>query len=287
MYTPAFTRVKLGLALSVSLMLTACATSQNTAMQTADAEAVAKQALINQTAAGVIWTQQSGEYRALAYQAFNLATYAFDQAKVKRGQKKAVVVDLDETMIDNSPHAAWQVHHGQTFNPDTWTKWVEAKQARAIPGAVEFARHVVQNGGRMYYVSNRKTGAEYQPTVENLVALGFPDVNEKTLLLKDKSSNKDERFAIPAKDGYTVVLHVGDNLGDFAGEPTYHKSNAERRAFVDAHRGDFGVKYIMLPNPNYGDWEGGLADGYYKLSPAEQHDVRLRILDAWQPQMAQ
>lgn len=272
----------LALGLSAALLMAGCAQPDQGKAQAA-ADAAVKQALIGQTGSGVLWTQQSGEYRALAYQAFNVATMAYDQAKVKKGQKKAVVVDLDETMIDNSPHAAWQILNGQTFNPETWTKWVEAKQARAIPGAVEFARHVVSRGGKVYYVSNRKTGAEYQPTVDNLKALGFPDVTEQTLLLKDKSSNKDERFAMPAAQGYTVVLHVGDNLGDLAGEPTYRKSNADRRAFVDAHRADFGVKYIMLPNPNYGDWEGGLADGYYKLSPQEQQQVRESILDAWKP----
>ncbi|MDO4777416.1 MAG: 5'-nucleotidase, lipoprotein e(P4) family [Cardiobacteriaceae bacterium] len=272
----------LGFGLALALLLSGCAKTSPEQMQAA-ADDAAKSALIGQTAAGVLWTQQSGEYRALAYQAFNVATVAYDQAKVKKGQKKAVVVDLDETMIDNSPHAAWQVLNGKTFNPDTWTKWVEAKEARAIPGAVEFAHHVVNRGGKVYYVSNRKTGAEYQPTVDNLKALGFPDVTEQTLLLKEKSSNKDERFAVPATQGYTVVLYVGDNLGDFAGEPTYRKSNADRRAFVDAHRADFGVKYVVLPNPTYGDWEGGLADGYYKLTPQEQENVRRSILDAWKP----
>lgn len=272
----------LGFGLGLALLLSGCAKTSPEQMQAA-ADDAAKSALIGQTASGVLWTQQSGEYRALAYQAFNVATVAYDQAKVKKGQKKAVVVDLDETMIDNSPHAAWQILNGKTFNPETWTKWVEAKQARAIPGAVEFAHHVVNRGGKVYYVSNRKTGAEYQPTVDNLKALGFPDVTEQTLLLKEKSSNKDERFAVPATQGYTVVLYVGDNLGDFAGKPTYHKSNADRRAFVDAHRADFGVKYVVLPNPNYGDWEGGLADGYYKLTPQEQENVRRSILDAWKP----
>ena len=274
----------LTLGLLAALFVTACAPGKQEMADSAAADnAALHSALQNQNASSVIWMQQSGEYRALAYQAFNLATLAYDQAKVKKGQKKAVVVDLDETMIDNSPHAAWQVLNGQPFNPETWTRWVQAKQARAIPGAVDFAHHVIKRGGKIYYVSNRKTGEEYQPTVDNLKALGFPDVNEQTLLLKDKSSNKDERFAVPEAQGYRVVVYVGDNLGDFAGEPTYRKSNAERRAFVDTHRRDFGVKYVILPNPSYGDWEAGLADGYHKLTPQEQSAVRQNILDAWKP----
>ena len=67
--------------------------------------------LQQQAVLGINWMQESGEYDALAYQAFNTAKVAFDHAKVKKGKKKAVVVDLDETMIDNSPYAGWQIQN--------------------------------------------------------------------------------------------------------------------------------------------------------------------------------
>lgn len=80
--------------------------------------------------------------QALARQAFNVAKFAFDQSKATKGKKKAVVIDLDETMLDNSPYADRQFKNGQAFSGDTWTKWVDARQSGAVPGAVEFSNYV-------------------------------------------------------------------------------------------------------------------------------------------------
>lgn len=110
-----------------SLVLLAACSNQQAVEQANQAK------LQQQVAMGLIWTQQSGEYAALAHQAFNSAKMAFDHAKAKKGKKKAVVVDLDETMIDNSAYAGWQVQSGQGFSPKTWTKWVDARQSAAIP----------------------------------------------------------------------------------------------------------------------------------------------------------
>lgn len=89
-----------------SLVLLAACSNQQAVEQANQAK------LQQQVAMGLIWTQQSGEYAALAHQAFNSAKMAFDHAKAKKGKKKAVVVDLDETMIDNSAYAGWQVQSG-------------------------------------------------------------------------------------------------------------------------------------------------------------------------------
>lgn len=95
-----------------------------------------------------------------------------------------MVVDLDETMIDNSAYAGWQVQSGQGFSPKTWTKWVDARQSAAIPGAVEFSNYVNANGGTMFFVSNRRDDVEKAGTVDDMKRLGFTGVNDKTLLLK-------------------------------------------------------------------------------------------------------
>ena len=228
------------------------------------------------------WMQQSGEYRALAYQAFNAAKAAFDAAAPANGMKKAVVVDLDETMIDNSAEGATRLLEHKGFNPASWTTWCKAEQARAIPGAVEFANYVNSHGGKMFYVSNRNVGAEYQPTVNNLKALGFTGVDETSMLLKDKESKKTGRFEQVEKAGYEIVVFIGDNLDDFAftGE-TYHKLNDARRAAVDKYKADFGVKYIVLPNPLYGNWEGGLNADYYKTDAAGKLKIRRDNLKVW------
>ena len=238
-----------------------------------------QQRLNDQTVTAVNWMQQSGEYQALTWQAFNAATAAFDHATSLTGKPKAVIVDLDETMLDNSAYSAWQAKNGKSFSDATWSAWTQAKQARAIPGAVEFARYVDSHGGTVFYVSNRDQ-KDYQATVENMQALGFPGVNEKTVFLSTGSSDKQARFDQITQSGANVVLYIGDNLNDFGGA-TWHKDNAERRNFVSRNHQLFGTRFIILPNAEYGDWESGMAPGYNSLTDQQKIDVREQHLRAW------
>ena len=248
--------------------------------KTQDSDAEARALLLEQTVLAMNWMQQSGEYRALAYQAFNTAKMVYDQTTVPAGKKRAVVADLDETLIDNSKEGAYRAVKHMTFDSKVWTEWCEAKQTDAIPGAVEFANYVNSHNGTMFFVSNRKTGAEYQPTVDNLKALGFKNVTDETMLLKDKGSNKTERFQKIRDMGYEIVMYLGDNMDDFTGD-VYGKQNADRRAFADSNKNDFGVKYIVLPNPIYGGFEGGLGQDYFKKTPEEQVKIRKDNLKIW------
>ncbi|NBI43331.1 5'-nucleotidase, lipoprotein e(P4) family [[Haemophilus] felis] len=259
--------------MSAMLLLSACSNQQMA--EKANVEKLQQQAVL-----GLVWTQQSGEYAALAHQAFNSAKVAFEQAKAAKGKKKAVVVDLDETMIDNSAYAGWQIKTGQDFSPETWTKWVNARQSAAIPGAVEFSNYVNANGGTVFFVSNRRDDVEKEGTVDDMKRLGFTGVNEKTLLLKKAKSNKSLRFKQVEDMGYEIVVFVGDNLNDF-GDETYKKSNAERRSFVAKNSQQFGKKFIILPNDNYGDWVGGLDKNYYKGNGQSKLDIRNNAIHAW------
>ncbi|RTG64813.1 5'-nucleotidase, lipoprotein e(P4) family [Serratia marcescens] len=242
-------------------------------------DAQAQQRLADQSVLAVNWFQQSGEYQALAHQAFNSAQRAFDRARAAPGRKKAVVVDLDETMLDNSPYSAWQAQQGQPYDGATWAQWTQAEQAGAVPGAVSFARYVNAHQGTMFYVSNRKQ-SEYAATVANMQKLGFTGMSEKTVLLSTDTSNKQARFDAIKQAGYDIVVYAGDNLNDF-GAATYHQDNAQRRAFVSENQNKFGTEFIVLPNPLYGDWESGLARDYNKLTPQQKLQVRQQALKAW------
>lgn len=253
----------------VAVAVTGCVSDQKAAQMTLEQQAVL----------GLNWVQQSGEYQALAYQAYNTARRAFDAAKAQAGHKKAVIVDLDETMIDNSAYAAWRVEHGVPYTEPTWARWMEAKQATAIDGAVSFARYVNSRGGRMFYISNRDD-TSYAATVENLQKLGFPGVSRETVLLRTTQSDKQARFDRVKSKGYDVVVYIGDNLNDF-GTHYYGKNNRERRLQVAAQQKQFGSKFIMLPNPNYGDWISGMADDYYKQTPARQLEINRENLRVW------
>lgn len=261
-------------ALTSVFALAACSQSPQQANKAAD------QLLQEQAVMGINWMQQSGEYNALAYQAFNSAKVAFDQAKVAKGKKKAVVVDLDETMIDNSPYAGWQIQTGTPFDGKDWTRWVDARQSGAIAGAVEFNNYVNTHGGKMFYVSNRKDKTEKAGTIDDMKRLGFNGVTDDALYLKTDKSAKSARFAEIEKQGYDIVVYVGDNLNDFSDAP-YHKSNAERRQFVEQNSKLFGKKYIVLPNPNYGDWESGLAKDYFKGDAQSRVKIRHDAIKAW------
>ncbi|QGH59865.1 5'-nucleotidase, lipoprotein e(P4) family [Serratia proteamaculans] len=269
-------KITLGAAIGMALLtLTGCAQPPKTDLQ-------AQQRLADQSVLALNWFQQSGEYQALSHQAFNSAKLAFDQAKATPGKKKAVVVDLDETMLDNSPYSGWQAQQGQPFAAATWAKWSQAEQAGAVPGAVKFARYVNSHQGTMFYVSNRKQ-SEYAATVANMQKLGFTGMSEKTVLLSGDTSNKQPRFDAIKNAGYDIVVYAGDNLNDF-GTATYHKDNAQRRAFVADNQSKFGTEYIVLPNPLYGDWESGMAQDYNKLTPEQKLLIRQQAIKAWNGQ---
>jgi 5'-nucleotidase (lipoprotein e(P4) family) len=235
--------------------------------------------LNQQSVMALNWFQQSGEYQALAYQAFNFATLAFDKAPSLTGKPRAVIVDLDETMIANSAYIAWMVKANQSVTDKSWSSWAHAGQATAVPGAVNFANYVNSHGGTIFYVSNRDN--QYAAaTAANLKQLGFTGVSDKTLRLDTGSTNKQARFDAIKAEGYDVVLYIGDNLNDY-GAATYHQGNAQRRAFVKQNNRLFGTQFIILPNPLYGDWESGLGEGYNKLTPEQKLQTRDANLKAW------
>ncbi|EKE84899.1 5'-nucleotidase, lipoprotein e(P4) family [Idiomarina xiamenensis] len=244
--------------------------------------------LPEQNVQSVLWMQNAGEYRALCYQAYNMAKLAFaaakaEQSEAQSGKKLAVMVDLDETMIDNSPYAAWQINNQQGYQTDTWNAWVNAVQTPAIDGAVALANYITDNGGTMFYVSNRSVRTQ-AATKKNLEQLGFPNVSDFTVRLKQDSSNKASRLASIEADGYEVVVLMGDNLNDFPELQTYHTLNTQRKQIVDAHQAEFGHRFILLPNPSYGDWEPGLGENYYRLSETEKLKLRQQSLRSWSPQ---
>ena len=240
----------------------------------------APERLIDQNTQAVLWMQNAGEYEALCYQAFNAAKQAVDEASESQTKPWAVVVDLDETMLDNSPYAGWQVLNGKPYEPKTWIEWCQAVETTALPGAVDFANYVVAQGGALYYISNRQNET-FEATLENLKLLGFPRVNTDTLLLRTETSNKQARFKKVTDAGYRIAVILGDNLNDFPEIETYREGNTERRVIVSANQAAFGHRFIVFPNPSYGDWESGMIDGYFQLSAEEKLDLRREILNAW------
>ncbi len=223
-----------------------------------------------------LWMQASAEYRAATLGSYALARRQLDAALAdpswdalpaaergaiaRRGFESlppAIIVDADETLIDNSPLQARNIRAGGDFDYGRWLAWVKEARARAIPGAVEFAQYAASRGVTVYYVTNRDAPAEVEGTVANLRQLGFPVAADAgNVMLRGDARAPDREKGERRRwvgERHRVLLMLGDNLGDFL--DGIGGSRSERDALVEAHRGFWGERWIMLPNPSYGSWE--------------------------------
>ena len=230
-------------------------------------------------AGSVLWMQSSGERAALSYQAFTLGRMMLDRDfRTNHSRKRrAVIVDVDETIVDNSRYQAGLVKNRQGFNDQTWLEWINRAEATAIPGAVEFLKYASSRGVRVFYITNRKV-AEKAGTATNLRKLGFPNVNDETLLVRTDtkdSSKEPRRQSVSAK--YRVVLLMGDNLNDFSDVFENAKTVTARMTVTDQNRARFGTYFIVLPNPMYGDWESSIYE-YQRLTEEEKAAKRKAAL---------
>ena len=229
---------------------------------------------------GLLWMRTSAEYRALAYQGYNVAINAVKMAVTDPSHQRkplAIVLDADETVVDNTKLMGESIVNGNgRFDAPWWRQAVHQGKSQAMPGAVEFLNEVHKQGVEIFYVSNRYAPVNYDATVQNFKALGFPSVDKDHVLLFEKDSDKQPRFDMIAKK-YYVVVYMGDNAGDFP-IGTKGKTLAERNAIIDNHKEDFGTTFVVFPNPAYGSWVSALAKGYQNLSPEEQKQVNNQYL---------
>lgn len=210
----------------------------------------------------LVWTQNAAEYRALCYQAFNAAKMnldAFFFFKNKPEKPLAIITDVDETVLDNSPYDGKTILNNTSYNRKSWVEWGNLEKAQAIPGSLDFLQYASEKNIEIFYVSNRYS-EQLESTVNNLKRLGFPDAKKSNVLLRSDSRSKSERRK-SVSDKYEIIMLIGDNLADFNDEFEVKLSD-ERTNYTDELSNDFGTKLIVLPNPNYGDWESnGLFEG--------------------------
>jgi len=231
----------------------------------------------------VLWQQSSGERRALSYQAFTLARMMLDRdLRMNRRLRKprAVIVDLDETILDNGLNEGMQVKNHVNFNQKDWTAWINRAEATAVPGSVEFLNYAAARGVTVFYITNRND-IQKQGTAANLKKLGFPNINDQTLLVQTdpkNSSKEPRRQSVGAK--YRILLLMGDDLNDFAKVFEDSKTVASRVAASDRFKNEFGNRFIVLPNPMYGNWESAIY-GNSRLSEAEKAAKRKNQLKSY------
>jgi len=221
----------------------------------------------------VLWVQTSAEYRATALQSYNIArqqlAVAIDDTKWSAltekpdgpfPDKQAIILDLDETVLDNSPHQAFLTRNQLNYSPSIWSQWVNSRAATALPGSLALVKDALQRNVAVFFVTNRNV-SDKPATVENLQAIGFeicdlenhvlcsgqsdPDTSEKWT--DDKTKRREY---IGRK--YRVLLLIGDQLGDFVADPM---DIARRAAVAEKYADYWGRKWICLANPMYGSYE--------------------------------
>jgi acid phosphatase len=243
----------------------------------------------------VLWVQTATEYEASARQAYAAArtalshaletpswSAAIEQQGGGAGLPPAVVLDLDETVLDNGVFQARLIETGAAYSESSWREWVEERQATAVPGALAFVRDAESRGVTVFYVTNREAGSE-PATRENLERLGFAlgPAGRDTVLCRGErpewtGSDKSSRRINLARE-YRILLLVGDDLGDFLPHARGMPEQRRERAAPYAHW--WGTRWIVVPNPMYGSWERAVTDEATGApsDPAQRKRARLRL----------
>lgn len=210
----------------------------------------------------VLWQGASAEAYWLYKQSYEYATWKLEAMLETIEQEEqmvdsmdrdrrplAVIVDIDETVLDNSPYQITAIRNGRTFSPTDWKAWTDKAAAKASPGAREFLMAVRDGGCEVFYVTNRDR-SEGASTLKNLQDLGFPNADDAHLLLMEGTSDKTARRA-QVRSTHNVLLLVGDQLRDFD-ERFKDRSVDGGKGVVDALADSLSERFILLPNPMYG-----------------------------------
>ncbi len=219
-----------------------------------------------------LWFQQSAEMRAIYYQTFNLAKMVLDNTlmTVRLSKPAALIVDIDETMLDNSPFETEAIRTGKNYTKEGWFEWTAMEKAQPLPGTVDFMKYTMSKGVEVYYISNRYH-EELGSTINNLKKFDFPNADSAHVFLrKDKSDKTDRRSKV--EENHVIIMLMGDNLTDFSADFGDRDDDLGFDA-VDEQRADFGARFFILPNPMYGEWEKAIYNNNYGL-PNEEKDIK-------------
>jgi 5'-nucleotidase (lipoprotein e(P4) family) len=198
------------------------------------------------------------------------------------GLKPAVVLDIDETVLDNSPYQARLIARGGEYDEADWAAWCRQAAARALPGAVAFTQFAARHGVAVIYLSNRARALD-PVTLDNLRRVGLPVAGRDALLSLgtpvegctqvggDKNCRRQQ-----VSRNYRVLMQFGDQLGDFVGVPVNNAAGREQA--IAPYRDWIGERWFVLPNPTYGAWESALLDDRSGLAPVQRRQLKRQAL---------
>ncbi|MEX0608337.1 MAG: 5'-nucleotidase, lipoprotein e(P4) family [Balneolaceae bacterium] len=247
------------------------------------------------TTQATAWVQNSAEYKALAIQTYRTAKYTLplplqdsfwtaspDQEKTEfNSLPPAIIFDVDETVLDNSPFQARMIKNQSSFNNEAWNEWCNEANASGIPGAADFATYTANQGVEIFYITNRDFEVE-EATRRNLVAEGFPVSDSLDNIMSNGeepewTSSKVERRKL-VEQHYRVLMIIGDDLNDFISAKNI--SEQERDTIISEYAGYFGKRWFMLPNPVYGSWDQAMYNFSYDYSDEERQQILLEHLNS-------
>jgi len=248
-----------------------------------------------------LWTQTSLEYEYSAVQAYAKAREAFERARsdtawtaaveqaalgltAYQDLPLAVVLDIDETVLDNSPFEARLILKQDDYNEGMWREWINEASAEAVPGAKEFIDYVMANGAVPIFITNRHIASKSK-TLENLQKTVHQAISAEQVLCKAErpewSSNKSSRRAYVAAR-YRILLLIGDDFNDFVWLGKVPPEQRIQTGYTyDTYWTD---KWVLLPNCMYGSWEQSLLDFNYKLDDPEKREKKYSYLKSDHPE---
>jgi acid phosphatase len=238
-----------------------------------------------------LWVRNSAEFRAASEVIYRSAVSALERGladaswsaePAQTGEfpalPPAVVMDIDDTVLDNSEPQARMILKETcpiAFAAE-WDAWLAERAAPAVPGAAGFiraARSLKDAQGRpvrVFFITNRecsRRGADeaacpqQDDTLANLRALGLdaPTLADDLMLKSEKPEWPSEKLArrLEVARGHRIVLNVGDDLGDFLPDVRRQDVPARERARC-AHYNRWGTQWFVIPNPMYGSWQAAL-----------------------------
>jgi acid phosphatase len=245
-----------------------------------------------QSMLGVLFVQTSPEFAANNIQTYKIATSKIDialqdkswTAALEQGtnfsdKPPAIIVDVDETVLDNSAHQARAILGGFSY-PTGWLEWGNEASAPAVAGVKDFLNYADSKGVTIFYVTNRVSELR-KSTIENIIKLGLPfDESANPLMMKGENgwgSEKTSRRTLIAEE-YRIILMAGDQITDFISLEESSVSMDARLQLSSKYEEMWGEKWFMITNPMYGKWEGAIYNNIFP-SAKEREKLRLKALN--------
>lgn len=236
----------------------------------------------------VVWTQTAIEHDLIYLQTYRDAQSQLlaalkdphwdalakdDRMAPIKGLKPAVVLDIDETVLDNSPYQARLIRSGGEYNEADWAAWCKEEAARALPGAVQFTQFAAKHGIAVIYITNRAKDLD-AVTLANLRKVGLPVSGPDAFLglgtfvegCEQIGTQKSCRRQLISRK-YRVLMQFGDQIADLV--TVIANNPAGRRRAMAPYTKWIGTRWFVLPNATYGSWEPALFNNDW-TAPIEQ-----------------